>query len=138
MADLKPKQIEAAALLASGETVTSAAVKVGVARETVHEWLKDNRFTAHVNTLKHEIIDAVVAQIQSASTLALATINDLMTSSKNDSIRLAAAIKILEATHAFDRAQRIGSTNVVSLDFADYEDRKVYEHKLKVLSQNSQ
>ena len=50
MAELPANQLQAALWLASGESVTAAAEKVGVTRQAVHQWLKnDDAFIAHLN-----------------------------------------------------------------------------------------
>ena len=120
MNSLNAKQLEVALMLASGETVSSAASKVGVARQTIHDWLSGNNvFMAHLNGLKKESVKAAIASLQNAATLAVTTVCELMTSSKNDAVRLACAIKILEATHVVDRAYHIGSSQVAKLDKKD-------------------
>ena len=127
MTDLKPKQLEVAVLLATGETISSAAIKAAVSRSVVHEWLRDCAFVAHLNGLKHEIIDSSIARIQNATTLALDTVLDIMQKSKNDSVRMAAAKSILEATHTLERAQTLGATSVFELEKNDREHKRFEE-----------
>ena len=48
MADLTPKQQEAAALMASGQTQRQAAEAVGVSPQTLTAWSKKEDFQRHV------------------------------------------------------------------------------------------
>lgn len=64
--------------LAAGDTVTATAVAAGVARETVHRWLRhDAEFQASLNRTRGELADAtertlLVAAQQAADTLSQA------------------------------------------------------------------
>jgi transposase-like protein len=119
MAELTAKQLQVALLLAGGATITDAAKQVGVSRITVHQWLQTNIFKAHLNGLKKESVKAAISQIQSVALLAVTTLNELMASSKNDTVRLSCALKVLEMTHVTDRAYHIGSSQVETLDKQD-------------------
>lgn len=86
---LKPSQIEAARMLAVGESITSTANKVGVSRLTVHRWLKENNnFIAFLNSLKIEHLETTRALIHYSSELAIKTIISLMRSSNSSKVRL--------------------------------------------------
>ena len=52
MAQFKRIQLEAAFLLATGTSITETAETVGITKQTIHSWLKDNEFQAYINTLK--------------------------------------------------------------------------------------
>ncbi|MDD5276438.1 MAG: phBC6A51 family helix-turn-helix protein [Methylovulum sp.] len=115
MAALTPKQLQAAALLASGVTITETAEKTATTRQTLHQWLKtDDAFIAHLNGLKHEIIDSGRAAIQTAAALAISTITALMTDSAKDEVRLAAAKEILMMA-GLKKASTIGSDSADKL-----------------------
>jgi hypothetical protein len=93
---LKPIQLTAAALLASGETITDTAEKSGVTRQAVHTWLKDNNeFLAYLNALKSENVTAARTAIQAAACQAVTTMTEIMKNGTNDTARLAAAKEIL-------------------------------------------
>ena len=111
---INAKQSQAAILISTGTSITATAEQVGVSRCTLHEWLKDDTFNAHLNSQKREIIDAARAAIQNASTLAITTIADLMQNSDNDMCRLNAAKEIL-AMAGITRALDIGSDSVETL-----------------------
>ncbi|MFI3136856.1 MAG: phBC6A51 family helix-turn-helix protein [Methylococcaceae bacterium] len=121
MEALTPKQLQAAALLASGITITEAAEKTATTRQTLHQWLKTNDvFIAHLNGLKLEIIDSSRAAIQTSAALAISTINALMAHSDNDAVRLAAAKEIL-AMAGLTKVSAIGSDSADKLKKARAE-----------------
>ena len=95
MAQLKPIQLTAALLLATGTSITETAEKAAISRQTIHEWLKDNTFQAYINALKKENLLSVRAAIQSAASIAVKTIENIMNSSASDAVRFAAAKEIL-------------------------------------------
>lgn len=52
MADLTPKQQQAASLIASGKTQRQAAEAVGVSPQTLTAWAKNEAFKSHVQALQ--------------------------------------------------------------------------------------
>lgn len=109
MKGLSPKQLQAATLLSSGLTITATAAQIELTRGTVHDWLKEDLFIAHVNNLKNEVIEAGRAQIQTSVSLAIETICNVMKDSVNDTARLAAAKEILFMS-GLSRELKIGAT----------------------------
>lgn len=96
MAELKPVQLTVALLLATGTSITVAAEKAAITRQTIHQWLNsDYEFMAYINRLKKENTEAARAAIQSAAVLAVETISSLMKDSENDAVRLSAAKEVL-------------------------------------------
>jgi tryptophan synthase alpha subunit len=94
--ELKPIQMRAARLLASGTTVSQTAEIIGTVRQTVHAWKKyDDGFIAYLNILKNEQLESTRTQIQAASNIAVNTLVDVMQKSKNDNAKIAAAKEIL-------------------------------------------
>jgi transposase-like protein len=72
--ELKPIQLRAAKLLATGTSVSKTAEKIGAVRQTVHAWLKnDDLFVAYINSLKSEQLESTRTQIQVASNVAITT-----------------------------------------------------------------
>ena len=115
MKELNAKQLQAAVLLSGGATVTLAAEQTGITRVTLHEWLRnDDRFIAHLNSLKHDLIDAGRAGLQASVALAIETINSIMTDSDNDLVRLNAAKEVLNRA-GINNAQAIGSDDAERL-----------------------
>ena len=63
---LTPQQLHALDLLLCGLTVTAVAMYVGVSRETVHRWLRDDcGFIAAMNRGKRELHEAAQSRLQS-------------------------------------------------------------------------
>ena len=111
MDELNSNQIQAAQLLASGKSITDTAEEVGVSRQTIHDWQKNNYvFIAELNSLKLEIREAGRQALQSSIALAVDTINSIMSNSDNDLARLKAAHDILNRTGIF-KPESIGSIN---------------------------
>ena len=52
MAQFKGIQLEAAYLLGKGTSITETAETVGITKQAIHSWLKDNEFQGYINTLK--------------------------------------------------------------------------------------
>jgi hypothetical protein len=133
MAELKPVQLKAALLLATGATITAAAEEAAITRQTLHQWLNnDYEFIAYINLLKKENTEAARAAIQSAAILAVKTISSIMQSSDNDAVRLNAAKEVLamagltkETAGLFNRG--IGSTTAAGLKAEIEKDRKFKE-----------
>lgn len=97
MNELTAKQLQAIHLLSVGTSITETAEKVGLARATIHRWLKDNdMFLAHLNSLKSEQLESARTQIQASCGLAINTLVDVMEKSTNENARINAACKVLE------------------------------------------
>ena len=64
MADLTPKQQEAAALIASGKTQRQAAKAVGVSPQTLTAWAKKEDFQSHVRALLQPAHEGVQTALQ--------------------------------------------------------------------------
>ena len=108
---LSPKQLQAALLLSSGITITETAKQIELTRQTVHDWLNDPVFIAHLNTLKSEVIESGRSQIQTSVTLAITTLCDIMSSSQNDVARFNCAKEVLFMA-GLSRELKIGAVTV--------------------------
>lgn len=93
--NLKPKQIQAATLLAQGWLCKDVAEEIQVTPQTISEWKNIPEFEACINDLKTQSIEAARAQIQSLAESAVDTISELMESSESDNVRLKAALAML-------------------------------------------
>lgn len=115
MKELNTKQLQAAALLSGGATITATAEQMEITRATVHQWLKnDDVFIAYLNSLRRDLIDSARAALQTSVVLAIETINSIMTSSDNDIVRLNAAKEVLNRA-GINNAQVIGSDDAERL-----------------------
>ena len=113
--EITPKQAEVAVLLAGGIRITATTEQADTTRTTVYSWLKnDDAFIAYLNGLKSEIQDAARCAIQAKAALAIDTIADLMTSSENDAVGLAAAKEVLIMA-GVSKPVRIGSQETAFL-----------------------
>lgn len=135
MAELKPIQITAALLIATGATITATAEKAATTRQTIHQWLNtDYEFMAYINQLKKENTEAARAAIQSAAVLAVETISSIMQNSDNDTVRLSAAKEVLAmAGLTKDTAallnRGIGATTAAALK-AEIEKDKIFKAQM--------
>ena len=94
---LKPIQITAAQLLATGCSISAAAEGAGCGRHTVHAWLKnDDVFLAFLNGLKNEQVETTRSMLRMAAASAIDVLVDIMKSSPSDATRMNAATKIIE------------------------------------------
>ena len=64
MADLTPKQQQAAALIASGKTQRQAAEAVGVSEQTMCAWVQREDFQRHVQALLQPAHEGVQTALQ--------------------------------------------------------------------------
>lgn len=92
---LKPKQAQAAALLAQGKLCREAAEAVEISPQTLSAWRKDPEFDAEVNAIRREVLDAAVAQMQQLVPEAIGAVGEVMKSGESDSVRLRAAAMVL-------------------------------------------
>lgn len=138
MAELKPIQLTAALLLATGATITAAAEKAATTRQTIHQWLNnDYEFMAYINLLKKENTEAARAAIQSAAVLAVETISSIMQNSDNDTVRLSAAKEVLAmAGLTKDTAallnRGIGATTATALK-AEVEKDRIFKARMAAI-----
>ena len=95
---LKPKQFQAAMLLAQGWLCKDVAEELDVTPQTISEWQKLAEFEAYLNSLKKESLEAARTHLQRLAETASETIEELMESSTSDAIRLKAAETVLAHT----------------------------------------
>ena len=73
---LSKSQLSALQALLTGSTVTLAASAAGVARTTVHRWLRDDwAFQAELNRERREIRDAIRSQLLRAAESAVRSVS---------------------------------------------------------------
>lgn len=79
LAELTAEQQAALAALIAGQTVTAAAAMAGVARTTVHRWLReDNTFVAAYNGHRAELRDAAHARLLGLTEKALTALEQAL------------------------------------------------------------
>jgi hypothetical protein len=102
LAALPPQQEQAITALLAGASVTAAAEKAGVARQTVHRWLADDpAFIAEYNLGRREMAEAVDRALRVLSLQSLRVLKQALTSAKTPpAVRVRAAVEVLKLTAA--------------------------------------
>lgn len=119
---LTPRQAGVADLLATGSSVTAAAEVVGVARQTVSEWLNRNYvFRAELNRRRNELWAERTERLRSLVPKAL----DVLEHELDGEHALQAAIHTLRATSLYGFPIPNGET--------DPEEMEADEHSLKMI-----
>jgi hypothetical protein len=78
---LSPQQETAVNLLAIGNTVTEAAEKIGVARQTLSSWLNQNRaFQAALNWRRQELFESQIDRLRALAVKAASVLDGAMNS----------------------------------------------------------
>lgn len=105
-AELTPQQILAVEKLAMGATVVATAQAVGVSRETVHRWFREDwTFQAAVNTSRRDMQEAAQRRMLALSAKALSNVEEAL-----DQGSLTASLALLKGLGALDRtAPPVGS-----------------------------
>ena len=95
-------QERAIAALLTGESVTGAAGRAGVARQTVHRWLaEDPDFIAAYNQARREIAEAVSQSLRVLSVESVRVLERALTSPKTPAtLKVRAALEVLKMTAA--------------------------------------
>lgn len=115
--ELTPQQAAAADLLASGRTVTDAAEAVGVARQTVSEWLnRSNTFQAEVGRRRGEVWDCAVDRLRGLLPKALDLIERELQGNS-----LTAAMAVLRAAGLHGVGAPTGPRTLEEVELAEQE-----------------
>lgn len=85
----------AAALLASGETVTATATKVNVSVRTLHRWKKNPKFRRLVNKLRADMVSAASGKLADGMAQAADTLRGLL-ADPDSAVKMRAATKVIE------------------------------------------
>lgn len=121
--ELDDRQLKAVELLATGETVSATAKKVGVNRKTIGEWKKQDKFKAEVDRLVAELKSGVEKKILTNINPMLDKLMDIALKSDSDKTSLDAiiyAINRLCGTPT-NKTQEISSDNDKT-DIVDIDD----------------
>ena len=94
---LSEKHQKALALILSGDSIPTAAKKMGLRRETVWKWTKDPNFATELDRLRKEAVSAIQLEFREASLEAAQTLRDIMNDpDQNASDRIRASLAILD------------------------------------------
>jgi hypothetical protein len=126
---LSPQQETAIDLLAVGKTVTQVSAEVGVARQTVSEWLNHQPgFQAAFNQRRQELWDAVSDRLRSLLPKALDVLDQAI-----DRGDLKAALEILKsAMHRLQRPE--GPTSAEEAHVAAKESENARQRRALIAS----
>ena len=93
---LTSKKRKAIAALIGGATVTEAADKAGVKRQTVHTWLNEKDFKTELKIAEAKVLDEVSRKLVALADMAVGAFKDVLDNSKVDiSLRVQAADKLI-------------------------------------------
>ena len=97
---LPAQQQQAIAALLSGATVTAAADRAGVARQTLHRWLADDPgFIAAHNLARREMANAVTQALRVLSVQSVKVLKRALTSPETPAaVKVRAAVEVLRMT----------------------------------------
>ncbi len=117
---LTPQQELAVDLLAGGKTVTEAAAAVGVARQTVSDWLNRSAvFRAGLNGRRQELWVANTDRLRALLPEAVEALAGELRGGGGD--RLKAAALVLRACGAYGLAAPLAPTDPEEVELADRE-----------------
>ena len=109
-AKISPAQSLAVAALASGSTITEAAERAGVARETVSRWANDDPdFIAELQNTRAEMAAQLRCALETLGKRSIAVLRDAVQNSYTPATKLKAACAVLKLLGA-DRAETIPPT----------------------------
>lgn len=89
------------AALAGGSTIAAAAQRAGVSERTVWRRLDDPAFVARLDAAKQQTVQAAIDRLAAGATDAATTLVGLLEKEQPPSIRLRAAVAILEVHHKY-------------------------------------
>jgi hypothetical protein len=102
LATLPVPQQQVLGALLTGATVTAAAAKAQVSRQTVHRWMSDDpEFITELNRARREMADAVGQGLRLLSGQAVRVLRQVLTSSKMPAaLKVRAAVEVLKLVSA--------------------------------------
>jgi hypothetical protein len=95
------KQQKAIAALLSERTLGEAAKRAGIGERTLYTWLGEPNFKAALRSAEREILDEVTRRLSAGQSLALDTLQKLVTSARHESTKLRASVAWLELSLKF-------------------------------------
>jgi hypothetical protein len=89
---------QAIAALLETSTIAAAAKRTGVDESTLRAWLKDPDFAAAYRDARRDIVARATDGLAGSFTTAVENLTDIMTRSRNDAARIAAAKTVISLT----------------------------------------
>ncbi len=122
---LTPQQEGAVDLLAVGKTVTEVSEEVGVARQTVSEWLNHHPgFQAAFNQRRQELWEAVSERLRSLLPKALDLLGHAI-----DNGELKAALEVLKASGLYRLQRPVGPASTEEAELAAKENENARQRR---------
>ncbi len=95
------KQQKAITALLSERTLGAAAKKAGIGERTLYTWLTEKELRAALRSAENDLLETVTRRLSAGQTLALDTLETLITKAKHESTRHAAAVSWLNLSLKF-------------------------------------
>ena len=96
--EVSPRQKKVIAALLNSRTIEEALKVTGTARNTLHQWMKQEHFKAQLRSQQDIALEEAVHALKSNLTKAIQVLSDLL-DSKNEAVKRGAANDML--THMF-------------------------------------
>lgn len=109
-AGLDFRQLNAAALLATGKKAKEVAGEVGVAEETICQWRKRKEFKECLSSLKKEQLIIVLDGLRLLQGTAIKTLSEVMLNGQSEAVRVKAALGCLQIGKLIDGDNLLWST----------------------------
>lgn len=93
---LDKRHLDVCKLLSIGTTITEISKTLGMTRQTIYDWKKQDEFKATLDELGRDFISAMQAQGRSYAPRAMAKLIELCESGGSDKTQLDAASKIID------------------------------------------
>lgn len=120
---ISTKQQKAIAALLAERTLGAAAKSAGVGERTLYTWLNEPNFKAALRDAEKAILDEVARRLSAGQSLALDTLQKLVTSARHESTKLRASVAWLELSLKFRDMQDI-EDRLTALEAALHEKQK--------------
>lgn len=95
---LTTRQQAAISALLTAPTITAAAETIGAGEKTIRRWLAEPAFLAELQRAETAVIEHTTRRLSAATTQALDTVIRIMETGSSDSVKLRAAIALLDTT----------------------------------------
>lgn len=106
---LKPKQLNAIALLATGTPVYKVAEKLEITTMTLYRWQKQPEFNSKLNFVAHSGLDEIAKKMNATTITAIETLQEVLCDMREpSSVRIKAALGVLSAMASVNGALEKG------------------------------
>lgn len=95
---LPAKRARAIAALLAARTTLDAAQEAGISPRQLYRWLAEPAFLAELQRAETAVVDHTTRRLSAATTQALDTVIRIMETGSSDSVKLRAAIALLDTT----------------------------------------